>query len=191
MNLTVPVFSDKPLEPVTVPTIEPTLPSHRDPVPGAEAEAKKIRCYRRVCERLGSGGQPSASQFGALARAGYDFIINLLPYEQNTSLPGEGEIARDSGLGYAHIPVVWTRPTLQDAHLFLSVMDEQAAQGRRVFVHCAVNMRASTYLYLWRTLRGGVDPDDAEIDLHDIWVPEGWWAEYIAKVSAAFPPQTK
>lgn len=122
-------------------------------------------------------------QIAGLRHAGYEVVINLLPMMHDKAMENEAETVRENGMRYEQIPVVWTKPAQEDITRFFAVMDECAQQNRRVFVHCAVNMRASAFLYLWRTLHGGVDVDDAEADLHDVWVPEGWWAEFIADVT--------
>lgn len=52
-----------------------------------------------------------------------------------------------------------------------------AARDRHVLVHCFANYRASAFTYLYRVLRGDVDPKVARPDLDVVWKDEAW-AEY-------------
>ena len=137
---------------------------------------RQIRAFKQVSDRIGTSGQPTAEQFPAIAAAGYETIINLVPPEQK-ALPEEPDIVRGLSMEYVNIPVVWTAPTRDNLDRFFAEMD--ARRGQRVFVHCAANMRVSAFLYLYRILRVGEDPDDAEQDLLDLWNPQDWWREFI------------
>ena len=125
---------------------------------------------------LASAGQPELAQFAAVREAGFETVINLRIGEPEE----EADVVRSLGLEYIHIPVVWTDPTEADVAAFFTVMDER--KGRPIFVHCAVNYRASAFICLYRTLRLGENPEEAEDDMHDIWVPDGVWAELMEKI---------
>jgi protein tyrosine phosphatase (PTP) superfamily phosphohydrolase (DUF442 family) len=143
------------------------------PVPD---ELTAIRAFKRMPDGTGTSGQPSPEQLVAIAAAGYEVVINLVPPDQRL-LPEEAEIVRGLGLDYVNIPVVWTAPTPENLQTFFGELD--ARPGRRIFVHCAANLRASAFLYLYRVLRRGDDPDDAEQDLLDLWTPTDWWQAFI------------
>ena len=55
---------------------------------------------------------------------------------------------------YEHIPVVWARAHPDRPGAFFAAMEWHA--GRRVFVHCAANYRASAFIMLYRVLRLGL-----------------------------------
>lgn len=80
------------------------------------------------------------------------------------------------------IPVVWERPTEDDLAQFLTTME--AYGGRRIFVHCALNMRVSVFVLLYRVLRLQVPLEVARADLLSIWEPDGVWAEFMDGVLA-------
>ncbi|MEX2482414.1 MAG: hypothetical protein WD928_16270 [Gammaproteobacteria bacterium] len=40
---------------------------------------------------------------------------------------------------------------------------------KRVLVHCYANARASAFVYVWRTSRGGVDEPSARATMVEIW----------------------
>ena len=63
---------------------------------------------------------------------------------------------------YVHIPVNWDAPALTDFVQFMEVMGQH--KGKKVLVHCQVNSRASAFVYLYRTLRGGA-PEPAEMEV--------------------------
>jgi protein tyrosine phosphatase (PTP) superfamily phosphohydrolase (DUF442 family) len=123
-----------------------------------------------------SAGQPEISQFAAVKAAGFETVVNLRIGEPEE----EAATVRGLGLEYIHIPVVWLKPTEADVAAFFAVMEER--EGRPIFLHCAVNMRASAFLYLYRVLRRGVNREDAEADMQEVWVPDGVWAELIEKI---------
>lgn len=123
-----------------------------------------------------SAGQPEISQFASVREAGFETVVNLRIGEPEE----EADTVRELGMEYIHIPVVWLKPTEADVAAFFAVMDER--EGRPLFVHCAVNYRASAFLYLYRILRRGVNREDAEADMHEVWVPDGVWAELIETV---------
>jgi hypothetical protein len=54
-----------------------------------------------------------------------------------------------------------------------------AFEGRRVFVHCAANMRVSAFMYLYRVIFKDVAASEARRDLNAIWHPDEVWSKYI------------
>jgi protein tyrosine phosphatase (PTP) superfamily phosphohydrolase (DUF442 family) len=136
-----------------------------------------IRDYLPLSDRLGTGGQPTAEQFDALRDAGYEVVINLALPTSTYALPDEHGVVDARGMRYVHIPVDFDAPSADDARAFFEAMD--AATGRKVFVHCAMNMRASAFVYLYRTVREGVDGGAASRDLHHVWTPNPIWQQFL------------
>jgi hypothetical protein len=62
----------------------------------------------------------------------------------------------------------------------------EANRARKVFVHCVVNYRVSAFMYLYRVLRLGVDPEDAIWDLRSIWEPDETWLAFINTALKAY-----
>lgn len=148
-----------------------------------ESALDSVRAFLPLTDRIGTAGQPTAEQFAAIRAAGYEVVVNLVPPEQASYLSDEPEIVTSLGMAYVNIPVVWTAPARESLEAFFVVMD--ANRERRVFVHCAANMRVSAFLFLYRVLRLGMDEADAEDDLERIWVPEGVWREFVNEALAA------
>jgi len=136
-----------------------------------------IYSFRAVGERLGTAGQPSQAQFPMIHEAGFEVVINLALPTSDNALPDEGSIVTSLGMSYVHIPVDFKAPARQDFRAFCQVME--AFADRRIFVHCAANMRVSAFVFLFRVLRQGVARSEAECDLHAIWRPDEVWSQFI------------
>lgn len=136
-----------------------------------------IRAIRELGDRLGTSGQPNPEQFQAIRDAGFEVVINLAMPTSDHALAHEGGLVTALGMAYAHIPVDFDSPASADFQAFCGVMD--AFRDRRVFVHCAANMRVSAFVFLYRVLRLGVPVVEAEKDLHSIWQPDEVWSRFI------------
>lgn len=126
---------------------------------------------------MATAGQPTEAEFSAVARAGYQTVINLALPTSDNALPDERAVIEGLGLEYVAIPVQFDAPTLEDLQRFLAAMDRRA--GRRLFVHCAANMRVSVFVALWRVLRLGWEPAQAMADVHRIWRPDCTWSAFL------------
>ena len=135
-----------------------------------------IRNFLRLDDRLATSGMPQPDDFAALRQAGFDVVINLALPTSDNALPNEGELVSAQGMTYVHIPVKFDAPQPADFEQFTRAMDVNA--DRRVFVHCAANMRVSAFVFLHR-LRHGVDRATAENGLKKIWQPDGVWREFM------------
>jgi protein tyrosine phosphatase (PTP) superfamily phosphohydrolase (DUF442 family)/GNAT superfamily N-acetyltransferase len=147
-----------------------------------DEQLQGIRSFIRLSPRLATSGQPTEEQFAAIAAGGFESVINLALPTSTHALPNEHELVAAHGLEYIHIPVVWESPQYEDFARFATALAER--KGRRVFVHCALNMRVSAFMFLHRTLVEGTKPEDALEDLHRIWEPDETWRSFIAEVSA-------
>ena len=109
--------------------------------------------FLQLSDRIATAGQPTIDQYPAIAAANYRVVINLALNDSPGALADESEIARNLGLEYIQIPVIWTEPTLVDFQTFMNIMAKYSDQ--QVFVHCAANKRVSAFLYLYRQLVEG------------------------------------
>ena len=136
------------------------------------------RAYLRISTQLGTAGQITYDEVAAVKAAGYDVVVNLAPaHEERNAL--EGFHVAQEGMTYVQIPVSWQEPSQRDLELFFDVM--KANEDRSVLVHCFANMRASAFVYLYRTIIEGVPKDDARSDMAKIWDPatQPQWAAFI------------
>jgi len=130
-----------------------------------------------IDNRIATSGQPTEAQFAALKQAGYEVIINLAPHSAENALKDERGTVTALGLQYVHIPVDFKNPTQNDFEQFCAAM--QTAQNNRVLVHCAANMRVSSFIYRYRCEVRKEDPAIAARDLHRIWIPAGVWKQFV------------
>lgn len=140
-------------------------------------ELLQILNFLPISEVLATAGQPTAEQFGSIAAAGYEVVINLAMPDSTNALPEEPQLVQQAGMTYVHIPVVWEAPTLRDLDRFFKVMDRH--EGHQVFVHCALNMRVSCFVFLYRVIRGGQPVSQAATTMRRIWEPEPVWRRFL------------
>jgi protein tyrosine phosphatase (PTP) superfamily phosphohydrolase (DUF442 family) len=141
---------------------------------------------------LSTAGQPDAAMLGTLAERGYELVVNLAPPQARGAVHEESRLLGESGISYINIPVDWERPTMADFDLFSAVMS--GAAGRKILVHCQMNMRASVFTFLYRVVHGGIAPRKAYEAVRAVWQPNAQWAEFGTLVLEqngivfAFPP---
>jgi protein tyrosine phosphatase (PTP) superfamily phosphohydrolase (DUF442 family) len=139
---------------------------------------EQLTNYYPISALILTAGQPTAEQIALVAAVGCQLVINLARPTSPNALVDEAELVAAHGMDYVAIPVVWEEPTLDDLARYFAVMD--ANRERKVFVHCVVNYRVSTFIYLYRVLRLGADPDEAIWDMRSIWDPDEIWSAFIA-----------
>ena len=134
--------------------------------------------FRQAAPDLATSGQPTEEQLRAIAAAGYDVVVNLaLHNDPRYSLQDEAASAKALGLDYVHIPVQFGAPTYGDLLAFFDAMDRTA--GRRVWVHCAANMRVTAFLGLYRVLRLRWTEENAFRLMNTVWKPDQVWSAFI------------
>jgi protein tyrosine phosphatase (PTP) superfamily phosphohydrolase (DUF442 family) len=150
---------------------------------GGPAPLETIRNFQVVSDRLASSGQMAYEQIPLIRERGYEVVINLAIADEERN-GREGFLVAQEGLTYVHIPVDWNEPRVSDVEMFFDVM--RAHEDRKVYVHCFANMRASAFVYLYRTLVEGVDEVEARATMSEVWDPaeEQQWAELIEQAKA-------
>jgi protein tyrosine phosphatase (PTP) superfamily phosphohydrolase (DUF442 family) len=141
------------------------------------AMLEEIINYLEISPAVGTAGQPTRQQFAEICAAGYEVVINLATSTSWDAVADEPELTRALGMQHIAIPVDWEAPTTHDLEQFFAAMD--GCKGRKVFVHCARNMRVSCFIYLYRVLKLGWSPEAALPDLLKIWQPDGTWQIFI------------
>lgn len=138
----------------------------------------RILNFRQATDQIGTAGQPTPDQFADIKAAGYDVVINLAMPDSTNAIANEAELAAAHGMEYLHIPVMWDEPKLRDLQRFLEALDR--FQGRRIFVHCALNWRVSAFMFLHQVIEQQVDKEIARQGLEHIWQPNATWEAFIA-----------
>lgn len=135
--------------------------------------------FREVTPDLACAGQPSEGELASVAEAGYAVVVNLGLLGTQYALPDEAGRVRALGMDYVHLPVQWRGPTPADLHAFLRAM--RALAGRRVFVHCAANKRATAFLAVHCVRALGWTPERARGLVRSVWEPDALWARLLAE----------
>lgn len=123
--------------------------------------------------RLTTSGQPSAQWLATLKAQGFDAVVYLAPSSASDAVAAEPEIVRGQGLAWHPIAIPFGKPEPAHVDQFLALM--QSLSGKKVLVHCQVNMRASTMVFLHRVIQGGEAPEHAFDAVRQVWVPHGPW----------------
>lgn len=143
-----------------------------------------------ISERVVTSGQPTPASLATLAAQGFGAVIYLAPLTVSDAVPGEPDIVRRQGLEFVHIPIEFGTPTAADFQAFVSAMDR--LRDRKVLVHCQVNMRASTLVFLYRVIAGHESPEQAYEAVARVWSPSGPWRRLavteLRKAGVAFEP---
>lgn len=138
-------------------------------------KTNEIAQFKQVSEQIASSGQPHEMAFKAIAQAGYDLVINLAMPDSERAIPEEGYIVTARKMAYAHIPVPFDAPEARHLATFIQLM--QAFEGKKIWVHCVVNKRASAFLYQFLRLARGMPREQARKALIDGWEPEPVWQQ--------------
>jgi len=146
----------------------------------AASELSDISNYREYSPQFSSSGQPTAEQLKAVSEAGFKRVIYLAFSDNHTAIETEDRVVKKLGMDYVHIPVDFENPTLEDFEDFAAVINRDKA--KRTLLHCQINLRASTFSFLYRVIYGGVPMAQAKQDLDAIWVPDKIWYRFIVAV---------
>jgi protein tyrosine phosphatase (PTP) superfamily phosphohydrolase (DUF442 family) len=148
-----------------------------------------IKAYKRIYPWLHTSGQPTEEQLQGLGEEGIRTVVNLaLPSSEN-AVRDEAAVLAGQGITYLNIPVDFREPRFEEFNLFRNFLS--AFTPNPVLVHCALNMRVSVFVYLFRVLEvsggrvleGAGDVSDevsrAEEDMYSVWNPDTVWSGFI------------
>ena len=143
---------------------------------------KKVFNYYQVPGLFETSGQPNNKQLISIANGGYEVVINLAP---NTTIEGrvinEKDILKSNNITYIHIPVDFNNPLDEDFNKFVAALEQN--KHKKIWVHCAANMRVSAFVFKYRRDVLGLSPKNIEVDLEAIWVPNKTWSSFLEKNS--------
>ena len=137
----------------------------------------------QVFDWLWSSGQLSERDISSLPALGIEVVVNLALPTSSNALPGEAELITRQGVAYIQIPVEWEHPKPEQFSQFVGVLN--AFAGRKVWVHCAKNMRVSAFIYLYRKLILLESEEGASFPMRAVWSPNETWQTFINRVSGA------
>lgn len=130
--------------------------------------------------RLTTSGQPTAAALAHLGELGFEAVVYLAPSTVSDAIAEEPALVRRQGLEFVHIPIPFGAPTA--AHFEQLAATLERLQGKKVLVHCQVNMRASSMVFLYRTTIRHEAPATAYEAVTRVWAPQGPWRQLIEEV---------
>jgi len=143
-----------------------------------------------ISPTLVTAGQPTASALRSLAALQFDAVIYLAPFTVPDAIAEEPALLQSQGIEFVHIPIPFARPS--EAHLAQLNEALNRLRSKRVLVHCQVNMRASTLVFLHRVIVDHEAPALAYEAVTRVWSPRGPWetlmVEQLRKHAIAFEP---
>lgn len=149
----------------------------RSAVPVLKLEAPNVVV---ISEQLITSGQPSARALAQLRAQGFDVVLYLAPPTVADAVAEEPAILDAQGVQYLNFPIPFGDPTAQDFAAVSAALTRY--EGKKVLVHCQVNMRASTMVFLHRVVVDKVPPDTAYESVAAVWSPQGPWKRLISNV---------
>lgn len=143
-----------------------------------------------ISPRLVTSGQPAASALAQLATQGFGAVIYLAPPTVSDAVRDEAAILEQQGLAYVNIPIPFNHPTEAHFDSFTAALGQFV--DRKVLVHCQVNMRASSMVFLYRVIVGRESAELAYESVARVWSPTGPWKSLVVamlrKHGVAFDP---
>jgi protein tyrosine phosphatase (PTP) superfamily phosphohydrolase (DUF442 family) len=131
--------------------IVPPTPARQDVPP--------IRNFLKVNEQFCTGGQPRLEHLTQLKTDGVKSIINLRQKVEHRAEEEEAR-AKELGLKYFNIPVVFADPKEEQVTEFLKITDDP--ENRPAFIHCTAAIRVGAFWMIRRVLRDGWTIEAAE-----------------------------
>jgi len=124
-----------------------------------------IRNFIRLNSQYCTGAQPRLEHLEMLKKDGVKAIINLRQPSEHRA--GEEEAkAKELGLRYFNIPVVFGEPKDEQVDEFLRITDD--VDNQPAFIHCAAGIRVGAFWMIRRVLRDGFTVEAAEKEAEQI-----------------------
>jgi len=135
----------------------------------AQEEVPPIRNFLRINEQFCTGGQPRLEHLAKLKAEGVKTIINLRTRGEHRAAEEEA-MAKELGLRYFNIPVVFADPKDEQVTEFLKITDDP--ENRPAFIHCTGAIRVGAFWMVRRVLRDGWSIEAAEEEAKKIGLRE-------------------
>jgi uncharacterized protein (TIGR01244 family) len=134
-----------------------------------QPDAPPIRNFLRVNKEFCTGGQPRPEHLKQLKDEGVRAVINLRPRGEHRAEEEEAA-AKEAGLKYFNIPVVFADPKDEQVAEFLKLTDDPA--NRPAFIHCTGAIRVGAFWMIRRVLRDDWTIEDARTEAEKIGLRE-------------------
>jgi protein tyrosine phosphatase (PTP) superfamily phosphohydrolase (DUF442 family) len=134
-----------------------------------QPEQPAVFNFTLVSDQFCTGGQPRIEALEKLKSEGVKSIINLRQPSEHRAADEEAK-AKELGLKYFNIPVVYRDPKEEQATEFLKITDDP--KNRPVFIHCTAAIRVGAFWMIRRVLRDGWTVEAAEEEAKKIGLRE-------------------
>jgi protein tyrosine phosphatase (PTP) superfamily phosphohydrolase (DUF442 family) len=134
-----------------------------------QQEEAPIRNFLRINDQFCTGGQPRLEHLEKLKAEGVKAIINLRQPSEHRADEEEAK-AKELGLRYFNIPVVYRDPKEEQVTEFLRITDDPA--NRPAFIHCTAAIRVGAFWLIRRVLRDGWTFEAAEKEAEKVGLRE-------------------
>jgi protein tyrosine phosphatase (PTP) superfamily phosphohydrolase (DUF442 family) len=135
----------------------------------SQDSVQSIRNYLHVNDQFCTGGQPRLEHLEMLKKEGVKAIINLRQPSEHRAAEEEAK-AKELGLRYFNIPVVFTDPKDEQVDEFLRITDD--VNNRPAFIHCTAAKRVGAFWMIRRVLRDGFTVEAAEKEAERVGLVE-------------------
>ena len=135
----------------------------------AAQELPPIRNFLRINDQFCTGGQPRMEHLDQLKKEGVKAIINLRTPGEHRADEEEAK-AKELGLRYFNIPVVFRDPKPEQVDEFLKLTDDPA--NRPAFIHCTAAIRVGAFWMIRRVMRDGWTIEKAEEEAKQVGLRE-------------------
>lgn len=141
----------------------------------ARAQSQKLAAPNAVeiDPLLVTAGQPSTAALRGLGGLGFQAVVYLAPWSAHDAIPEEPALLREQGIDFVQWPIDFDRPAENDFRQVSQALQRFA--GRRALVHCQINLRASTMVFLHRAIVRREPPAAAYDAVLRVWTPRGPW----------------
>jgi uncharacterized protein (TIGR01244 family) len=134
-----------------------------------QKEQPAIYNFTLVNEQFCTSGQPKFEALEKLKAEGVKSILNLRTPGEHRAADEEAR-AKEVGLKYFNIPVVYRDPKEEQATEFLKITDDPA--NRPMLIHCTAAIRVGAFWMIRRVLRDGWTVEAAEEEARKIGLRE-------------------
>ena len=134
-----------------------------------QKEQPAIYNFTLVSDQFCTSGQPKLEALEKLKAEGVKSILNLRTPPEHRAADEEAR-AKELGLKYFNIPVVYRDPKEEQATEFLRITDDPA--NRPMLIHCTAAIRVGAFWMIRRVLRDGWTVEAAEEEAKKIGLRE-------------------
>ena len=138
--------------------------------------------YRKVSDRVITGGQPSEAQLRSAAAEGFTTVVNLATERPEHFNEDEASLVRSLGMAYYPIPVEWDDPRPADFEEFENRL-QKLGEGKTL-IHCAANFRVTAFYGLYAMKHLGWSEAQADAFRMQVWQGSNYptWEKFIGEM---------